>query len=64
MSEKELSGKEFLADFLAFKDDWEKDVSNHMSESISNQQTTVHRWNSARLKCQKPQQKQRKLRGP
>ena len=43
MSEKELSGKEFLADFLAFKDDWEKDVSNHMSESISNQQTTVHR---------------------
>ena len=27
MSDKELSGKEFLAEFLAFKDGWEKEVS-------------------------------------
>ena len=31
MTEKELSGKEFLANFLAFKGEWETEVSNVQS---------------------------------
>ena len=52
MSEKELkmSGKEFLADFLSFKDDWEKDVSKSIQSVLPNHSTIAERSRSRNIR--------------
>ena len=49
---REKSGKEFLDDFLAFKSEWDKEVSGSIDGL-----TVFYSTKKGKLRCQKPLQK-------